>query len=241
MFIGEGPGRFEEEAGEPFVGKSGELLRKVLTKLKFEDYYLTNLVACRSCEAVIDPDTNTPKMRKGKGGKPDEIVYRDVVPTPTQIQACAARLYEEIYLVDPVVIVALGVTAAEFLTGRSVSITRERGNTVQIEIPGATNRPVLTDKKQVWGRKVHGVYQLPTETNMVTYTTVLSMHPSYVTRKENDLGLNSPIKQFVADIRAAVKIYEKHLVEALGVEPTVTPDVDLTDMGEEDDAEQELA
>lgn len=238
MFIGEGPGQAEDREGSPFIGRSGELLRDVLGKFGFTDYYFTNLVCCRSCEPFIDPVTNTPKMRKVRG-KPDELVMRDQPPLPSQIKACSARLYEEIYLVDPIVIVPLGSMAAEFLLGRPVTITKERGNTVPVAIPGAALRPVLTDKKQVWGHKVRGEYVLPTEQNEVIYQAVLSLHPSYVVRKENDLGANSPVQQFVSDIRLAVKIYERYLTEALGVDPVSTSDADLSNIGYEHGADED--
>lgn len=228
MFVGEGPGREEEATGRPFVGPSGELLRNVFQKLNFNDYYLTNLVSCRACEAAIDPSTNLPRMKKRRGGV-EEIVYKDRVPLPPEINACKARLYEEIYIVDPILIVAVGGTAAEHLLNRSITITRERGNPQECVIPGATQRPVLTDKKKVWGRKIHGTYQLPTEQNEVTYLVLPTIHPSFVLRKGADMGKNSPLSLFVSDIRSAVKIYERYLIEVLGEEPKLDTDVDLTD------------
>jgi hypothetical protein len=54
------------------------------------------------------------------------------------------------------------------------------------------------------------------------------MHPGYVHRNGADQGRNSPVKQFVADIRLAVQLYERYLVEALGMEPSSTSDADLT-------------
>lgn len=233
MFIGEGPGNVEEATGRPFIGPSGELLRNVFKKLNFTDYYLTNLVTCRACEPAIDPDTGMPRMKKRRGS-PEEVVYKDRVPLPPEINACKARLYEEIYIVDPILIVAVGTTAAEHLLNRSVTITRERGNPQECTIPGATERPVLTDKKKVWGRKIHGTYQLPTEKNEVTYLVLPTIHPSFVLRKGADMGKNSPLSLFVSDIRMATKIYERYLIEVLGEEPKLDTDADLTDIEHEE-------
>lgn len=232
MFIGEGPGREESIHGRPFSGESGKLLRRILSKLNFEDYYLTHLVGCRACEPVIDPTTGLPQMRKRRG-LPDEVYFRDQVPLPTQIEKCQARLHEEIYLVDPVLIVTLGAPTSSAVLGHPVPFSYKPSNPEQCVIPGASLRPVLTAKKQAWGRSIHGTFQLPTEINEVRYLVLPTFHPAFVNRKINDQGLNNPLQKFGADIRLAIKIYERYLVEALGTEPTSTSDVDLSDVGGE--------
>jgi len=240
MFIGEGPGRHEEEQGLPFVGPSGQLLRDALRKLAFTHFYITNIVACRACEPIIDPATNTPRIRKGKCGRPDEIIYRDCPPKPLEIQACMPRLYEEIYLVDPVLIVTLGGTATEALLRRNVAITNARGRTEAISIPGATARAVHTEKKKVWGRKVHGEMKFPIEQNEVKYLVLPTLHPAYVLRKIGDRGAHSPIRQFGDDLRAAVKIYEWYMINVRGVDPVSFQhsDADLSNIGAEYDDEE---
>lgn len=237
LFVGEGPGVNEEEEGHPFVGKSGALLREVLQRLKFQDYYFTNLVSCRSCEPVLDQATGQPVIRKPSRSSAGGVLMKDTVPLPSQIAACRQRLVEQIYIIDPVLIVAVGSTAAEHLLGKPVSITRERGTFHECSIPGASFRPVLTDKKQVWGRKVHGEYVLPTETNEVRYTALLTLHPSFVLRKGMDKGRDSPLRLFAADVRLAVKVYERYVSEVFNREVTSTSDEDLSTIGEsnEDD------
>lgn len=232
MFIGEGPGVAEEQTGRPFSNEAGLLLHKVLNKLNFKEHYITNLVGCRSCEPVLDSATGLPVMRRKRRG-PDEVLMRDSTPLPKQIEACRPRLHEQIYIVDPVLIVACGATAAEHVIGRPVTITRERGSFHKCVIPGATLRPVLTDKKQVWGRKIHGTYQTPTEVNEVHYTTLLTIHPSFVRRKGSDMGKDSPLRLFARDIRLAVQTYERFVSEVYGRELIESPDVDLSDVGED--------
>lgn len=239
LFIGEGPGRNEEEIGRPFVGSSGKLLRDALEKLNFTHYYITNCVTCRACETIIDPATGTPRIRKGKFGKPDEIMYRDVVPKPLELEACQPRLHEEIYIVDPVLIVTLGATAAEAVLGRNVAITKERGRTVHCSIPGATERVVHTERRQVWGRKVQGQMRFPTEQNEVRYLVLPTLHPAYILRKLGDRGPNSPISQFGADLRLAVKIYEKHMLEVMGQEPSAFSHADLSNIGVSDGEDED--
>ncbi len=225
MFVGEAPGEVDESLGVIFADRPGKLLRDVLERLKFTNFYLTNIVGCRACEPVLNAD-GQPVMRKQFRGPP-VMRFRDQVPLPTQIESCRKRLYEEIYIVDPVLIVTLGATASEAVLKRPVSITKERGRAVHCDIPGGTLRAVLTDKKKVWGRKVHGEYTLPTEQNEVRYLVVPTLHPSYVLRKFNDRGSGSPLQQFAEDIRLAVKTYERYLIETTGKVPTSTSDVDI--------------
>jgi uracil-DNA glycosylase len=238
LFVGEGPGRFEEEVGRPFIGPAGMLLRDALKKLGFSEYYFTNLVACRACEPSLDPATNEPRFRQRRG-HPPEMLFRDVVPTPTQIEACRPRLMEEIYMIDPVVIVALGGTASEALLNRPVSVTREPLGAHHMVIPGATTRPVLTEKKQVWGRKIGGVHRFPVETNEVRYIVIPTLHPAYVLRKIGDQGPHSAVRKFGDALRLAVKIYERYLSEVFGIDPTSTSDADLSEIGGENDPEIE--
>ena len=221
MFIGEGPGETEEQMGRPFVGRSGKILRKVIEKLGLQEYYITNIVACRSCSAVTDAQGN-PRFRKSKNGPIP--MYKDEAPLPTQIAACLPRLYEEIYIVDPVVIVTLGVTASEAILKRTVAITRDRGQTEHAFIPGATFRPSVTEKKGAWARKIHGSLEMPVEQNEVAYSVIPTLHPAFVARKLEDRGWDSPLRLFYKDIQQAVKIYEKYMFEAFGALPTSNTD-----------------
>jgi len=206
MLIGEGPGRTEEEEGRPFVGKSGEILRSILHGYHFTNYYITNIVGCRSCAQIIGDDGN-PVFRKTKKGAAIPAL-RDEVPSPVQMAACAARLYEEIYLVDPVLIVSLGVTASEFLLRRTVAITRDRGTTDTCWIPGRTHQAVLTEKKRLWERVVKGTVVRPTEQNKVKYTVIPTLHPAYVLRKLSDHGVDSPWNLLASDIKRAIQIHD---------------------------------
>jgi DNA polymerase len=102
MFVGEGPGEGEDAQGVPFVGKAGQLLDKMIEAMGYrpEQVYIGNVVKCRP-----------PNNRK---------------PEPQEAAACQGYLHEQIALVRPKVIVALGATAVEGLLGIS-GITRLRG------------------------------------------------------------------------------------------------------------------
>ncbi len=110
MFVGEAPGADEDVQGEPFVGKAGQLLTKIIQTmgLSRETVYITNILKCR-------PDT------------PGEMAGNRK-PTPEEMQTCIPFLHEQIDLVRPKVLVALGATGVEGLLGKTVGITRLRGN-----------------------------------------------------------------------------------------------------------------
>lgn len=233
MFIGDGPGRVEEEVGRPFIDErnGGALLRGALQKLNFKHVYLTNLVACRSCETLRDRETGLPRMREAKYGRPAELMYGDGPPKPLEIEACRARLNEEIYIVDPVLIVTLGATAAEAVLQHRVAITKDRGATQHCVIPGATDRAVHTEKRKVWGRKIQGEMRFPTEQNEVRYLVLPTYDPAYVLKKAGDQGPRSEVQQFFSDLKRAVQIYEKYMLEVYGEVPSHHDDIDLSTLG----------
>src|SRR5690348_5429025 len=109
MFVGEAPGADEDLQGEPFVGKAGQLLTKIIQTMGLarESVYIANILKCR-------PDTpgQTAGNRK---------------PTPEEMQTCIPYLQEQIDLIQPKVLVALGATAVEGLLGKTIGITRLRG------------------------------------------------------------------------------------------------------------------
>jgi len=109
MFVGEGPGESEDKSGRPFVGAAGELLTKMIEGvllLKRESVYITNVVKCR-------PPNNR-------------------VPTKEECSACRPYLDKQIELISPKIIVALGATALNTLTGENYSIMKMRGNLLEI-------------------------------------------------------------------------------------------------------------
>jgi uracil-DNA glycosylase family 4 len=110
MFVGEAPGADEDEQGEPFVGKAGQLLTKIIEAmaLKRGDVYIANILKCR-------PDTPGQSAGNRK-------------PTPAEMATCIPYLHEQIDLIKPKVLVALGATAVEGLLGKTVGITKLRGN-----------------------------------------------------------------------------------------------------------------
>ncbi len=109
MVIGEAPGADEDAQGEPFVGRAGQLLNKILEAIHFrrEDVYICNILKCRP-----------PGNRK---------------PLAEEVDLCIPYLRKQIGLVKPRVILALGLTAAENLLGTTESLGRLRGRVLQYE------------------------------------------------------------------------------------------------------------
>jgi DNA polymerase len=109
MFVGEAPGADEDVQGEPFVGRAGQLLTKIIQAmgLSRETVYIANILKCRP-----DMPPNAPGNRK---------------PTPEEMQTCIPFLHEQIDLIGPKVLVALGATAVEGLLGKTMGITKLRG------------------------------------------------------------------------------------------------------------------
>jgi len=103
MFVGEAPGADEDIQGEPFVGRAGQLLTKIIEAigLKREDVYIANVIKCRP-----------PGNRN---------------PEPDEVEQCEPFLFRQIDTVKPKVIVALGKFAAQCLLRTNDPITRIRG------------------------------------------------------------------------------------------------------------------
>ncbi len=104
LFIGEAPGATEDSNGKPFVGRSGDLLTKMIENVLHvsrSDVYITNIVKCR-------PPNNQ-------------------VPTASQAHTCQPYLLKQIELIKPKLIITLGATAYHFLTGDETEISKVRG------------------------------------------------------------------------------------------------------------------
>jgi DNA polymerase len=119
LFVGEAPGAREDEQGEPFVGRSGDVLDDALRDagLARADVRITNCVRCRP------PDN------------------RD--PTSAELDNCKGYLLAEIDAVDPQVIVTLGKVPGEHLLGRSVAVTSEAGDVVEVDLAGEPRRVLI--------------------------------------------------------------------------------------------------
>jgi DNA polymerase len=133
MFVGEAPGADEDVKGEPFVGRAGQLLTKIIEaiELKREDVYIANVIKCRP-----------PQNRN---------------PEPDEVDTCQPFLFRQIDVIKPKVIVALGTFATRALLRTLDPISRLRGRV--FEYRGAKLVPTFhpayllrnpSSKREVW-------------------------------------------------------------------------------------------
>jgi DNA polymerase len=110
MVVGEGPGETEDEQGRPFVGRAGQLLDRMLVAIGLarEEVYICNTVKCR------------PTMQGQYG-------VRNRAPDAQEMANCRPFLDEQIEIIAPVVILALGSPAAKSFLGQDFQITKMRG------------------------------------------------------------------------------------------------------------------
>jgi uracil-DNA glycosylase len=110
MVVGEGPGETEDELGRPFVGRAGQLLDRMLAAIGFarEEVYICNTVKCR------------PTV-------PGSYGVRNRAPDAEEMANCRPFLDEQIEIVAPAVILALGAPAAKSFLGNDFQITKMRG------------------------------------------------------------------------------------------------------------------
>ena len=110
MVIGEGPGETEDQLGRPFVGRAGQLLDRMLAAIGLarEEVYICNTVKCR------------PTLPGPNG-------LRNRAPEQHEMENCRPFLDEQIEIIAPAVILALGAPAAKSFLGRDFQITRMRG------------------------------------------------------------------------------------------------------------------
>ena len=141
MFVGEAPGADEDLRGEPFVGRAGELLTRIIETMGFtrSAVYIANVLKCR------------PDMPKGSSGNRP--------PTPEEMHTCLPYLRAQIEIIQPKVMVALGGIAMRGLFGTSEPMKSLRGRWHSFgDIPVmATFHPsyllrnqALSEKRKVW-------------------------------------------------------------------------------------------
>jgi uracil-DNA glycosylase len=144
MFVGEAPGEDEDKKGEPFVGRAGQLLTKIIEAIGMtrDQVYIANVIKCRP-----------PGNRN---------------PEPDEVASCEPFLFRQIDVIQPKVIVPLGKFAAQCLLKTMDPITRLRGR--QFEYRGAVLIPTFhpayllrnpSAKREVWEdmKKVRAILQ----------------------------------------------------------------------------------
>ncbi|NHX37080.1 MULTISPECIES: uracil-DNA glycosylase [Halolamina] len=120
LFLGEAPGQKEDEGGEPFVGRSGDVLDEALRDagLARSDVRITNCVRCRP------PDNRDPHVE--------------------ELENCRGYLEAEIATVDPDLVVTLGKVPGEHLLDRSVAVTKEAGEVHDARVGERSQRVLIS-------------------------------------------------------------------------------------------------
>lgn len=154
FFVGEAPGENENELGRPFVGQAGKLLTAIFSEIGLfrEHCYIANVIKKRH-----------PSNR---------------APLPDEIAKCGPYLIEQILIVQPKVIVALGGTATKFLLDTQTGITRLRG---------------------VWTSWIH-----PQLINRSSIPLLPTFHPSYILQNRDKDEKEKIRSQLVSDIKMSV-------------------------------------
>lgn len=109
IFIGEAPGYYEDQQGEPFVGAAGKLLTELLGKIGFKrsDIYIANILKCRP------PENRNPSLE--------------------EIEACKPYLIKQIEIIKPRVVCTLGNFATQTILNKKVPITRVKARPTQVK------------------------------------------------------------------------------------------------------------
>jgi len=141
MLVGEAPGADEDAQGEPFVGRAGQLLTKIIEAMGVtrKDVYIGNVLKCR------------PDMPKGVSGNRK--------PKPEEMETCLPWLRKQIDIIKPKVLVALGATAVEGLLGETAPMRELRGKCldfygtpviVTYHPAYLLRNQTITEKRKVW-------------------------------------------------------------------------------------------
>lgn len=107
VFIGEAPGKQEDEQGKPFVGQAGQLLDLLLDGLMIsaDEYYICNIIKCRP------PDNR--------------------IPTDEEAECCLPYLRNQVALIKPSIIVCLGATSMKYIVDKEAKISKIRGEWIE--------------------------------------------------------------------------------------------------------------
>jgi uracil-DNA glycosylase family 4 len=126
LIVGEAPGATENMTGLPFQGDAGKVLDRFLDNMKLDrrtDLYITNVVCCRPTMEVMDERTG-------------EIRLDNRPPNKAEREACRPRLLETVYLVDPMIIIAVGKVPYQALLGKASKVASVRGKMQTMHLAG---------------------------------------------------------------------------------------------------------
>jgi DNA polymerase len=209
MIIGEAPGENEDASGLPFVGKAGLLLDQYLGQVSSRIEVIetiTELNAIKGTSQAAEHRRNEKRITL-RELLTQEFYFTNVVmcrppenrdPLPEEINACRTRLLEQIYTVDPVLIIAAGRIAAEALLQKKVAITAARGQLFDIEFQGRAE--------------------------VIRYTAMAVLHPSYLARVNDFKQPGGECIKTYRDFLQAMHMLDEYNVRHYGIpKPSLRP------------------
>lgn len=195
MIIGEAPGENEDKSGLPFVGQAGMLLDQYLAEVSARDDVIEIQEAFKKQKGqTTEAENQRNECRiKLRDLLLQEFYFTNVVmcrppenrdPTVKEIEACRTRLLEQVYTIDPVLIIAAGRIAAETIVGKKIPITTARGELFDVAVTG---------------RK-----------STFNYPVMAVLHPSYLLRKNDFKQGGGDAQKTYNDFLRAMKIVDEH-------------------------------
>ena len=185
MFIGQAPGTTEDEHGMPFIGAAGELLMETLMHLFTEDEGVAQFIPTKKGEEI-----DFVSLREVLNQR---VYFTNIVscwppgdrePATGEVKACRPRLHEEIRLVDPVLIIALGKVAQKHLTKDRGSIENARGKLHTVKVPGVATT--------------------------IAYPVYVTYHPSHISRLGDFNSKGGKFETWYKDLSDALGLVDYH-------------------------------
>jgi DNA polymerase len=147
MIIGEAPGENEDRVGIPFVGQAGLYLDQFLANVSADPTIIAiweRLMAIKGGNQQAEEARNEERINLREQLLNEFYICNVVMcrppenrdPSPKEVVACSTRLHEQIYTVDPVLILAMGRIAAQAIIGKKIAITSARGQLFDVEFQG---------------------------------------------------------------------------------------------------------
>lgn len=196
VIVGEGPGEDEDSRARPFIGRSGQLLSRILAEagIKREDVWMTNIVKCRP-------------TGMGPNGR---VTNRP--PRATEVKACQRWLGTELDIIRPRIIITLGNSAAgqiitkdfKMTTGRGV-ITPAAGPAIPpslLPVSGGEAATATADNQISMFDMAEAPAEVPSGPTVATWA-LATYHPAYIIRQEEPL-LGQLVQLTVNDLKSAL-------------------------------------
>ncbi len=201
LILGEAPGYNEDELIRVFVGKAGMLLDQYLTLFARRDNEWLYKIGERISRGGVPKDNEYDRIRE-ELIEGEQFYYTNALlcrpednraPTKTEMDHCQDRLHRLIRAVDPLLILSLGGSAARAVLGKVVRIQKDRGQILDIEIPGVTGG--------------------------IRYPLLVTFHPSYLLRIGDFVSPTGPGMKFLEDLQLMFDVLDATRQMTRGEQP----------------------